>query len=156
MVSAIIVSVAAVVSIILFSDIDLLGRFVVVSPVFVILRRWAGGDINAAMMLTIPGHINILVPAVIDEIDRPAAGTIGIAVLVPISHMGGRYAEIDWWIPGLHAPDNNRFCIDQTWWGSVADVDAAIKSGFSHADGYSGLGLAQCHGKERGENGGCC
>jgi len=156
MVPAIIVSIAAVVSIILFSDIDLLGWFVVVSPVLVILRRWAGGDINAAMMLTIPGHINILVPAVLDEIDRPAAGTVRIAVSVPISDMGGRYAEIDRWVPSFHASDNHRFSIDQTWWGGIADVDAAIKSGFPHTDGYSGLSLAQHHGKERGENGGCC
>jgi hypothetical protein len=133
-VPVIIVSIPAVVFIILFSNIDLLGRFVVVSPVFVILRRWSGGDINAAMMLTIPGHINILVPAVFDEIDRPAAGTVRIAVSVPISHMVGRYAEIDRWIPGLHSPDNNRLSIDQTWWWGIADVDAAIKSGFSHTN----------------------
>jgi len=134
MVPMIIVSIPAVVFIILFSDINLLGRFVVVSPVFVILRRWTGGDINSAMMLPIPGHINILVPVIFDEIDRPAAGTVCIAVSVPISHMVGRYAEIDRWIPGLHAPDNNRLFIDQTWCGGIADVDAAIKSRFSHTN----------------------
>jgi hypothetical protein len=130
----IIVSISSAVFVIFLPDINFFWRFVVVSPVFVIFRRWAGGDINAAMMFPIPGHINILVPAVIDEIDRPAAGTIRIAVSVPIFNMGGRYAEIDRWIPGLHAPDNNRFTIDQTWWGSIADVDAAIKSGFSHTN----------------------
>jgi hypothetical protein len=159
---AVIVLIAAVVvvPVILLPDIHLPGRSVVIFAVFVIRwlmdDRWTGWHNHPAIIFAVPGHIDIPVPVVFDEINRPATGTVGVAVFVPMFDMTGRHPKIDRRIPGSYRPNNNRFAVDQARRGIVADVDTAVKTRFSHTDRYSGFGLVQGQGKQDGHNGGCC
>jgi hypothetical protein len=142
---SVVVSVTPAVFVILIPDIDSFGRFALVFPVFVVswfvYDRRAGGNVGAAMILTIAGYIHIPVPTVIDEINRPAAGAVFVAVPVPVFYMTGRHPKIDRRIPGLHPPDNDRFFIDQARCGVITDVDATVKAGLPYTDRHSGIGL---------------
>jgi hypothetical protein len=135
-----VVSMPPAVFVIFFPDINFFGRLMFILPVFVILRlvdsRWrTPGGINAVgMMFTVSRHIDILVPAVIDKIDRPATSVVFAAVFVPFFSMARRYAEINRRIPSRYRPNNDRFSIDQARCGIIADVDVTVIPRFSHTD----------------------
>jgi hypothetical protein len=73
-------------------------------------------------------HIDLVVPAVLDEIDRLTTGAVLAAVVPPVLEMLGRDMEID--RPAFHPDrrwrDQDRFRVDKYRWRSVADFDAAV------------------------------
>ena len=68
-------------------------------PMFVIFailpmfRSWI--LMGAAVIFAIPGHIHIMVPVVMDEIDRSATGVVLVAIPVPSFDMARGHAKID-------------------------------------------------------------
>jgi len=82
------------------------------------------------VMLTVLRHINIVVPAVAYEIDRPAAGVVSAAVLVPLFRMSGRNVHVDRLRDnGDRRLDHNGLRIDDLRLGKISDVDMAVKTG---------------------------
>jgi hypothetical protein len=156
--SVILSPMSAVFVVLIFPDINSFGRFAIVFAVLVIfgfVYDWGTGrDVGSATIFTIPGDVDITVPTVIDEVNRPATGAILIAVSVPIFYMTGRYTKIDRGIPGLYPSDDNRLLMDQTRWRVVADVDAAIKRRIPYLNRYPGIYLNRWHGKEDCQCGG--
>ena len=62
------------------------------------------------MMFPITRYVHLVVPAILNEIDRPATSAIFITVSVPVSNLTGRNAEIDRW--SYYSPHNYRFWVD--------------------------------------------
>ena len=62
------------------------------------------------MMFPITRYVHLVVPAILNEIDRPATSAIFITVSVPVSNLTGRNTEIDRW--SYYSPHNYRFWVD--------------------------------------------
>ena len=141
-----------VVSLILFPDVDLFVRSPWIVAVFVVFRRLHPGRRAAmitAVIFAVAGYINLLVPAIIDEIDRPAAGIVSVAVLVPLFHVARGHAEVDRWMPDFDPVDDDWLFVYQPRRGRVADVNAPIKIRVANTDRYPGSCLA-CKGNQQG------
>jgi hypothetical protein len=131
-------------------NVDFFRRSVFVFFIFVVTRlpdnmRWPMMGFVVVVTFTISGDIHLIIPAVVNKIDRPATGIVPVAVLIPSLGMTRRYPEVDRGIPRMDAMDNDRFRIEQAWHRIAADVDTPVKSGFPNADRDSGLGLINRH-----------
>ena len=85
--------------------------------------------------LAIARRILLVVPIILHEIDRRAAGIVFMAVFVPVPGVAWRHAQIDRCGANRPALDDDRFAVDQDRLRiGVADVDAAIKIRFTDID----------------------
>lgn len=97
-----------------------------------------------AMARLVLGHIHLIVPAVAHEIDRPAAGIIFGAVLIPVFLVPGRDMKVDWLINNSDRRGLNHdgFCVYDFRPGIVPNVDVAIKARLADTDGDTDIGSA--------------
>jgi len=92
----------------------------------------------AAMFFLVMRDVSVVVPVFLDEIDALAAGTVLVAILIPMLGMAGRDVHVDGRPVGRHMSDEDRLGIDHMgMMGKVADVDAAVESRLTHGDGYA-------------------
>lgn len=84
---------------------------------------------------TVVGDINIVVPSVLDEIDRPVAGMVLVAVLGPFFRMSGRDMEIERFMYNVdrRRVDDDGFGVNQLGPGGVAYINLSVKSGLADA-----------------------
>lgn len=92
--------------------------------------------ITFTFMFMMAGRISLLVPCILDEIDRSAAGIVFAAMLVPVLFMSGWHPQIDWLylLAGRGLVGNNRFAEYDVWSGRIANFDATVEPGFADAD----------------------
>lgn len=89
-----------------------------------------------SMSMAVLGHVDALVPVVLDEIHRRAAGAVAMAVFVPVLHMlGGRVdvhgcCAIRCWLH-IHG-----LTMDQARCRVAANIDVTVEAGLSDADGH--------------------
>lgn len=89
------------------------------------------------MSVTVLRRIDIVIPAILDEINSLAAGIIRTAVFRPVFCMSRRHAQINrlFHIPGL-ALNNHRLRINQLGLREAANINAAIKTRLANIDRY--------------------
>ncbi len=90
-------------------------------------------------------NIDIVVPFILYEIDRMAAGVVLAAVLAPVLRMAGRHMHINWLINDTdrYGMNHHRSCVDEFRLGKTADVNAAVKARLVDTDRDSNVG-AKC------------
>ncbi len=81
------------------------------------------------MFLLVTGHVNAVVPAVLDKVDPLSAGTIFMTMFVPVLDMVILNMQINGLLHHHYLFDNDGFRVDQLWWRIVANVYLAIESG---------------------------
>lgn len=81
--------------------------------------------------------IHLVVPIILDEIDRPAAGVVFATVLAPFFRMSGRNMQIERLLDNMDGsgPDYDRLGVDHCRAGSIPDVDLAVKARLPHCHG---------------------
>jgi len=84
-----------------------------------------------AMLLVVSGHVNGVVPAVLDEIDALAAGTVFMTMLVPVLDVVWLNMQVDRLLHHNYLLDNYGFSVDEPWWRVVTNVYLPIESGLS-------------------------
>lgn len=142
--------------------IDSFRRAMLIFLVVIILRprpimgRWRGVTGLMVMALTIPGGIDIPVPAVVNEIHRPPAGAISAAVSIPLFGMSGRHPEVEGRVPGADPVDDDRFRVYKPRSGESSDIDTTVKAWFSDTDGYTGMRLSACKSQKSEKHGPDC
>ena len=90
-----------------------------------------------SMPLLVFRHIDIVVPIIAYEIDRPVAGIVFITMLLPLFLVSRRNMEINWRRrrhTHMGGNDHNGIGIDELWPWNVSDVDLAIKTGLTDTD----------------------
>jgi hypothetical protein len=91
--------------------------------------------ITFAMMLTISWSIDIVVPSILNKIDRAAASVISAAVIAPPFLMSWWYTQINRLIYHPNwTMDDDRFGIYQFWLRVIADINLAIEPRLTDAD----------------------
>jgi hypothetical protein len=87
-------------------------------------------------------YIDIVVPPITHEIDRPAASIIFAAVLAPFFLMTRRYMHVDRLInnAGRRGLNHNGPCINKLGLRCVSYVNAAIKARLADADRHTNIG----------------
>ena len=93
------------------------------------------------VVMTMLRHIDALIPVILDEVHRRAAGTVAVTVLVPVFDVLGRRMQVDWsrTIGGrLH---DHGLTVDQLRRRVPAHINAAVEAGLSDADGKT-VGMA--------------
>jgi len=106
-------------------------------------------------------HVNLVIPAVVDEIDRAVTGAILAAMLAPVARMPGRHMQIqrlgflhDGWRRRQHH-DGPR--VNDLGRRRIADVDPAIQAGLINGDGHTDrhiAGMDSARGPEHNRRGG--
>lgn len=111
---------------------------VVVATMPVIFAVLAPVPVTALVIIMpmrfIMGDIYLVIPVIMDEIDRPVAGIIPGAVLAPVFRVSGRDMQIERLLDDMDGsgPDYHGFGVDQGRPGGVADVNLAVKTGLAH------------------------
>ena len=142
--------------------IDFFRRAMLIFLVVIILRprpimwRWWGITRLMVIALTIPGGIDIPVPAVVDEIHRPTTCTISAAVSIPLFGMSGRHPEVDGRVPSADTVDEDRFWVYKPRSGKSSDIDTTVKAWFSDTDRYTGMRLSACKSQKSEKHGPDC
>jgi hypothetical protein len=89
--------------------------------------------------------IHLVVPIIMDEIDRPAAGVIFGAVLAPVFCLSGRNMQIERLLDNMDGsrPDYHGLGVDHCRPGSIPDVNLAVKARLPHCyrNIYIGRGM---------------
>ena len=112
------------------------------------LARWLGirvsrsrlGDsIRAALVVR---NVNVVVPRVLDEVDRLTASIVLAAMLAPVSRMAGRHPQVDRLSDdaGRQRLDHDRLRVDEARRWQRADVDAPVEPRLTDADGNASEG----------------
>jgi hypothetical protein len=88
------------------------------------------------------GHVHVIVPFVLDEIDGAATGIILGAVLAPVFLMTGRYVHVDGLIDntGGNRMNHDGLRVDDLRLRIIVDVNAAIESGLADTDRNPDIG----------------
>jgi len=86
------------------------------------------------VVMAILRHIDVLVPAVLDEIHRCAAGTVAMAVLVPVLHVPGWSVQVHGRGSISRRLRNHGLTVDQLRRRVAAHIDAAIEAGLADTD----------------------
>jgi hypothetical protein len=86
--------------------------------------------------------INVVVPIIAYEIDRPAAGIISTAVVFPFLSLAGWHSQIHWllYYTYRYRLNQNRLTIYDLWLGKIANVDMPIKAGLSDRNRDANVG----------------
>src|SRR5438093_12962556 len=96
-------------------------------------NRLTADSIRAAAVM---GNIDVVVPTLLDEIDRLAARVVSGAVFGPVLCMSRRDVQIDrkgryMRRPGL---DDDRLRVDELRWRKTADFDETVETGLADAN----------------------
>ena len=89
------------------------------------------------MPLLVFRHIDITVPLIAHEIDRPVAGIVFMTMLLPFFLVSGRNMHINRrrrCHTHRRRSDHNGLGIDDLWLWNVSDVDLAIKARLTDTD----------------------
>src|SRR5689334_7165873 len=113
-------------------------------------RRRRRDGIRAAVVR----NVDVVVPAVLYEINGLPARVVAIAELAPVLRMPGRNAQIDRLAHRTgRALDDDRLRIHDARRGRAADVDAAVEPRLADANRYSDVGgQCGCADAEGGEH----
>src|SRR5215471_20914552 len=108
--------------------------------VFVLVFVFAfvfGFALIIAMALAITRHVDLVVPAVLHEIHRPAASVVFAAVLAPVLGVTGGHVQIQRLLHYAHTRGHDPHWLrtDQQRRRKIADVDTPEKSGLADGDG---------------------
>ena len=104
----------------------------------------ATGAARAVAFLVARG-VFVAIPVVLNEIDRPAAGTVTVAVASPVLGVAWRYAQVEWCYGNWRWTNDHRLRVDQRRGRITADVDTAVETGLADADRDLGGGWrAEC------------
>ena len=102
------------------------------------------------------GHVDVVVPLILDEIDGTATGIVLVAMLVPVFCMPGGNIDVD---RRRHLHSRGYMSNDDGSWvdhlrrREVANIDAAIKSRLTDADGHADIGRLSRRSEEQyGDN----
>ena len=95
-----------------------------------------------AVMLDVDG----VVPVVIDEIDRPAAGIVPVAMFTPVSCMARPDMQVNGFVINNHPIDDARLSINDSGARRVTDVNAAKETWLPDTDGDANV----CRKRGRG------
>ena len=92
----------------------------------------------ASMLSTIVGHIDIVVPLVLHEIDRPVAGVVFAAVLAPFFLVSGGDMEVDRFLYDVNGSraDHDGLGVNHLGSRRVADINLSVKAGLADANGH--------------------
>jgi hypothetical protein len=115
---------------------------------FLVVLLWSGLDHRLsvlwtfvlallAMLLVVFGHINGVVPTVVHEIHALTAGTVFMAMLVPVLDMIMPDMQVNGLLDDHYLLDNNGFGVYEPRGRIVTNVYLAIEPRFSQRDGYS-------------------
>ena len=102
-------------------------------------------------VLAILRGIDIVVPPVLHEVDRGAAGTVLAAMLAPVLCMTRWHMQVQR-LPGyLDLLDDYGLAIDQRRaWVLIANLDLAVKAGLTDADRNANISSeSRCCGHEQ-------
>ncbi len=140
-----------------FMNVDFFRRTVVVFFIFVVMgpmntRRWPMIGAGGIMAFAIPWNVDVMIPTIIDKVDRPTAGIVPMTVFIPSLGMGRGHPQVDRGVPGLDAVDDDRLRIEQPWRRKTAEVNAPVESGLADTDRDSCQGLINCHCQETGKD----
>jgi len=86
--------------------------------------------------------VYLVVPFILYEIDRPAAGVIFMTVFAPFFCMAGRDMEVDGFLMhmGGWRLNDSWFGVDYLGLRVIGDVDVSVKAGLADCDGYANVG----------------
>ncbi|MDD2266378.1 hypothetical protein [Sulfuricurvum sp.] len=99
---------------------------------------------------SITRNILAFVPVITYKKDPLAAGMVFTTVMLPISGMAPRDAQIDWRTIHYYPPLNDsRLSVNNPWLREIADVNLAIKAGLSDANRNTNVGC-KCRSSESG------
>jgi len=102
------------------------------------------------VLTAVARHVLRVIPIVLHEIDRPAAGMVLSAMPAPVSFMSRWHVQVnglqDNVLGRLHRHD--RLCINDRWRRNIADVDLSVEAGLANTDGYPDV---SCKGWSRKE-----
>src|SRR5680860_235717 len=87
------------------------------------------------MFLVVVSHIDVLVPAVFDEIDTLSASTVLAAIGFPMFDMIRLHTQVNGLLDHHCVFDDDGFRVNQTRLRVVADVNLTIEPGLSQGDG---------------------
>jgi hypothetical protein len=93
-----------------------------------------------AVAFTILRGINVVVPVVADEIDRPTAGSIAPAIPFPIFLVARWHAQIQRLMNDTGAFNDDRFRVNNLGLREATEVDAPIKSWLADVDRHADIG----------------
>src|SRR5712692_5158340 len=96
--------------------------------------------VPVAVVFLVVRNVHLVVPVVLNEVDRLAAGVVLAAMLAPVFLVPRRHMQIDWLSYHLDPLDHNRLRKDQSRRRSVADVDATIEARLADADRNADVG----------------
>jgi hypothetical protein len=107
-----------------------------------VAMSFAMGFVPPAAVFAVVGNIDVVVPDVIHKIDRLAAGVVSVAMLAPVLGVAGRDPEIERRQDYAHGrrADEDRLRIDESRLRDVADIEPAIETRLSDADGDTDVG----------------
>lgn len=90
-----------------------------------------------SMPLLVFRYIDIIIPLIAHEIDRPVTGIVFMAMLLPLFLVSGRNVEINRRRrrnTHMRGNNHNGFRIDDLWFWIVSDIDLAIKTRLTDTD----------------------
>lgn len=98
--------------------------------------------------------VHVVIPVVLNEIDRHSASTISVAMFMPVFPVAWRHMQVNRLGSYWHWLDND-WCRVENWRTRViSDVDPSIHARLIDADGYSNPNIGSpCRNRE---NGNCC
>ncbi len=110
----------------------------VVVPITVVIPMPAAVPVSRLVFR----YIDVVIPTISYEIDRPATGVVFMAVFFPMFFVSRRNMQIDWRIRHTHrcGTDHDRFGINDLWPWKVSDIDPAVKARLPNADRHADIG----------------
>lgn len=101
----------------------------------------------AANFVDLATRAILAVPAVLHEVDRPAAGVVLVAMLAPVLLVGRRHPQVDRFRRALEfGPGNDhRLLDDQLGLGESADVDSTVDPRLADAYGHADVSSLRWH-----------
>ena len=113
--------------------------------------------VSFAVPLALALHHFAVVPAIVNEVNRDAAGLVAVAVFVPLLAVARRHPKIDRLLSYAHWPHQHRLRHDDLRLRKSPDVDASVNAGLGNADRYANINVGRLNrcvqGDEQREQG---
>ena len=87
-------------------------------------------------------YIDVVIPLISHEIDRPATGIVFMTMFCPMFFVSRRNMQIERRMRHTHrhGTDHDRLRINDLWPWKVSDIDLAIKAWLTNADRHADIG----------------
>ncbi len=135
---------AAVVSTVMVASMASIVMSVVVAMLFV------SDMARMTVALAIRGYVDAVVPLILHEVHRHAAGLVVAAMRAPSVSVRRRYAQVDRTAVDNRSADNHRLRVNQLWPRCVTEIDASVVAGITNMDRHTDI-RSRCATRPQGQ-----